>query len=348
MKKFFGKAAAFVAGLLFSLALAFPAFAQDRFLREFALNRTEGSLSFIWASDLHYRSKSLYNHGITPANLKALVRTAGEAEADFLALTGDLIHGNDPRPALERDLREIARILKGCSVPALVLPGNHDDGSKYAKRKGSADTLSTEEFFSLLGYAPPEGGRYYRDFPESKIRVICLNAADLPDKKDGSGMPLYPAIDNYAFRQEQLRWLAEKALRFDEEGWACLVLTHVDTEHVSPTARQKGFGHVNAVLQAFAKGEKAEIKDGEPDFEAELTADFSSQGPGELIGVFAGHVHKGGRRQKNGIQHLILGASYYNGLDYRGVVIDRKTKRIFLTDKKGKTETISYQTRKSK
>ena len=324
-----------LAGIIFTLALALPSLADGRFLKEFALTRTEDSLSFVWASDLHYRSRILYNYGATPAGLKAIVTETGLSGADFLALTGDLLHGLDPAERLKRDLGEIRSILKDCPVPVLALMGNHDDGSYYARNKRSGALLSEEDFFTALGMPERAKGYYFADFPKSRIRVICLNSSDCPRQPlpDGS-YERYP-IDYYSFGAGQLRWLALEALRM-ERDWGAVILTHVDTAHKSPTAEQQGFEEAQSILEAFASGTAVSL----PDIGVE--ADFSAYPSRELIGVFAGHVHRKQIKNPGGAVHIIQGYAFGRRPDYSGVTVSRSRRRIFITDSKGNTETVNY------
>ena len=324
-----------LAGIIFTLALSLPSFADGRFQKEFALTRTEDSLSFVWAADLHYRSRILYNYGATPAGLKAIVRETALSGADFLALTGDLVHGLDPAERLKKDLGEIRSILKDCPVPVLALMGNHDDGSYYARNRHSGVLLKEADFFGALGMPERAKGYYYADFPASRIRVICLNSSDDPRQPlPEGGYERYP-IDYYSFGPEQLRWLALEALRM-EPGWGAVILSHVDTSHQSPTAEQRGFEEARSILEAFAAGKAVSLPF------AGVEADFSRYPSRELIGVFAGHVHRKQIKNADGVLHIIRGCSFGRYPDFSGVTVSRSRRRIFLTDSKGNTETVNY------
>ncbi len=323
-----------LAGIFFTLALALPSFADGRFQREFGLVRSGESLSFVWASDLHYRSRILYNYGVTPAGLRAIVRETDRSGADFLALTGDLIHGYDPADRLKRDLGEIRSILAECSAPALVLMGNHDDGSYYLKGGRRGSMLTEKDFFGALGMPQYGRGYYFADFPRSRIRVICLNSSDTPRQALPDGSYEHYPIDYYAFGQEQLRWLALEALRL-EKGWAAVILTHVDTSHVSPTAEQSGFDTACAILDAFRAGSRVSLGEG-PE------ADFGDYPSRELIGVFAGHIHKKQIKTVRGVAHIIQGCAFGRYPDFTGVTINRSERRILLTDSAGNTDTVNF------
>ncbi|MBO4548145.1 MAG: metallophosphoesterase, partial [Abditibacteriota bacterium] len=321
-------------GILFSLALALPSFADGRFQREFGLVQGGDSLSFVWASDLHYRSRILYNYGITPAGLRAIVRETCLSGADVLALTGDLVHGFDPADRLTRDLGEIRSILAECSVPVLALMGNHDDGSYYLKSGRPGDMLTERDFFGALGMPQYARGYYFADFPRSRIRVICLNSSDTPRQKLPDGSYEHYPIDYYSFGQEQLRWLALEALRM-EKGWAAVILTHTDTRHISPTAEQSGFDTACAILDAFGAGARVTLGE-------DTEADFGGYPSRELIGVFAGHVHKKQIKTADGVLHIIQGCAFGRYPVFSGVTVNRSERRIFITDSKGNTDTVNF------
>jgi DNA repair exonuclease SbcCD nuclease subunit len=80
-------------------------------------------MKFIHASDLHLRAADAEDQLNT---LRAIVTLAGERDADFLLMAGDLFDSDHDANLLRPRVR---RILEEWSRPTVLLPGNHDSKS---------------------------------------------------------------------------------------------------------------------------------------------------------------------------------------------------------------------------
>lgn len=113
---------------------------------------------------------------------------------------------------------------------------------------------------------------YYVDFPEKKVRCICLMSSF---RENGKRF--------YGYYPEQMKWLAEEALRAPD-GWGIFLFTHIQPGYVSKYNGPKDNGAEFArFLWAFHNKEKNDC----PLF----PADFTDAGTAKLIAMFVGHEH---------------------------------------------------------
>src|SRR5690606_18459971 len=113
--------------------------------------------------------------------------------------------------------------------PVLINQGDHDNG-----RYRSDNRVITEEELKkdyrtaklLAGEVRNGDSIYcYKDFPESKIRVVIINTNDVPYILD-NGVPRYKQLNTLGLRHEQLNWLANKALQLPFNDWHVIVFGH--------------------------------------------------------------------------------------------------------------------------
>ncbi|MBE6707711.1 MAG: hypothetical protein E7578_00540 [Ruminococcaceae bacterium] len=164
----------------------------------------------------------------------------------------------------------------------------------------------------------------YMDHEASKIRILFVDTSDIPYDPDENGICYYGAYTGHGIRNDQLNFMAE-ALAFSDKGedaknWAVLVISHVPIETMKSIDNPYRFGGNDAagrnfyaflrILEAYKNGtsihdekttttnygdggysttSKTNDKDG--DFFYSVTADYSKNGPGEVIALISGHTH---------------------------------------------------------
>lgn len=135
-------------------------------------------------------------------------------------------------------------------VPVLAARGNHDDNSFFAENvaqtNNRADVVDTDWLAEhLIGpliddqcVANSNQAKgctcYYRDFPEARVRTVVLDSCDVPYTADASGTRDYRSLIEFGVGTDQMAWLADEALRFDEPGWAVVILSHVNLDDNRP------------------------------------------------------------------------------------------------------------------
>lgn len=182
--------------------------------------------------------------------------------------------------------------------------GNHDTGINQNGHNTPDTCLSESELKSMyhtadLIYDEVRDGDSlygYKDYPDKKVRLIWLNSFDLPYELKEDGTYKYDFLRQPSYRNQQLTWLAEKALMTPDNTWQVMIFTHAplpDTFGVIPTEFNSDV--LIGILNAFQNGIAYSIKDTTREMPVDINVDFSMQGTGVLIGLFTGHVHEDGQ-----------------------------------------------------
>lgn len=187
-----------------------------------------------------------------------------------------------------------------------LVPGNHDDGSPMMYTRNIPDGIIKEaELKELFATTTPRFGEkrdgdslyFFKDYDEHKIRVITLWTNDVPeDVLASDGNLKYPRWLWHGFRQQQLNWLANTALKVPT-GYQVIIMAHaplsadkwVDDD---PNVHCINHDLVAGIINAFVTGSTYVNKGTVKDWEASVNCDFTSQGAGTLIGWFDGHKHR--------------------------------------------------------
>lgn len=197
-----------------------------------------------------------------------------------------------------------------CDV--LFAIGNHDDGSIVKGTLGVNPTLNqilTEQDFKNLTYTKDliagenrENDSLYcfKDYPDRKIRVIILNAADTPeDATNTDGTQKYLRQWTLGYRQQQLDWLINTALVVPEDYHTMIFshvnLTEIPTEYANASEMHYNHNVLENIMRAFISGSSYVAEQPYPDapeYSTSISADFSAQGPRIFVGYFNGHTHR--------------------------------------------------------
>ncbi|WKF70453.1 metallophosphoesterase [Pediococcus pentosaceus] len=195
--------------------------------------------------------------------------------------------------------------------------GNHDDGS--TRRRLLANNLLAQDNYLhdayfreayrtgelLNGETRNKDSLYfYKDYPDKKIRFILIDTNDIPEGvNDANGSQKFDRWGTHTVRQEQMNWLANVALANVPSDYHVVVMGHtplnanyeggwhdtIDNDDI------RGYHNLTLVadmLNAFRDGGKAEINSTDTSFPLNITADFTTQGPRNLVGYFCGHTHR--------------------------------------------------------
>ena len=284
--------------------------------------RGDGDVRFAFITDLHY--KYIKEMQTTVSNIVHAINELNEMEKiDFICLGGDNV-GNYPESQQEHIdmMTELAMILKNCDVPVLCVQGNHDDNSIHG-RIGETNRCRTGfevpnpiQYGILFSQCEQyeqyhSGGRRalygYFDIPEAKTRVVLLDSSDVPRilgelncqgefvaTENGSGEVLkYNQQWDFGYTAKQLNWLCQEALMDAPEH--VFFIQHVafdyDRHPGEEGAVTRNAEVVDAIIRAFADGEKLDITGGEEDFEYDIHVDFGGK-KHHVPARIGGHCHK--------------------------------------------------------
>lgn len=163
---------------------------------------------------------------------------------------------------------------------------------------------------------------YYRDYPNDKIRIVCLTLYDMPDEQQGT----YPYNDYYGYDQTQMVWLRDNALNIDSD-WSVIVVVHSLPVTSSEGMTGNGTAGQNPtvlrqILESFKNGTNVHVTHSDTVaggvFEINLSTRFDSQGARNLIGVFGGHTHIDTIVKINGINYVSTCCGYVDSVEYSG------------------------------
>lgn len=218
--------------------------------------------------------------------------------------------------------------------------GNHDDGStrreKVAKRFLAQDNYLHDAYFRetyrtgelLNDETRNEDSLYcFKDYPDKKIRFVLINTSDIAEGVlDADGSQKYDRWGTHTVRQEQLNWLVNVALANVPSNYHVVVMGHCplnmnqDGGTQDPGGNYVNLDIVASVLAAFRDGAKYEGNSTDDDFPVNIVADFTTQGPRNLVGYFCGHTHKDAVTTYKGLSIIEVACSvFYNNVKSRFV-----------------------------
>ena len=244
--------------------------------------RTSESIVFIAASDAHQLD--------TSADIVAGNKHAGMAMKalayilpgiDFACYLGDYTAGSNTT-TIEEGKRHFAEINADideafAGIPQFRTVGNHDPlGYSYSQ---NGNYLNQATLYELVGkynadgttvMGSTTGGYCYRDFTNKKVRVICLNTAEMTSASSGSAENM---------TAEQKLWFANALKSAGAKGsdWGIIVLSHHPLD----------WGNVlmaTNIVHAYVEGESITVSSGN-------TINFSGSNSAKFLGAFHGHVH---------------------------------------------------------
>lgn len=243
-----------------------------------AVQSNTNTFTFIAGSDAHQWDNANVTNGNLHAGM-AMKALAYVLDLDCAMYLGDYTTGSSVT-TIEGGLEHISTInedideaFKG--LPQFRTTGNHDPLT-YSYSQNN-DYLSEEELFPLIGaycqgatYGSNTAGYCYRDFASKKIRVICLNTADITAATSGTAEAVSVA---------QKIWFAETLLSAGNLGsdWGIIVVSHHPLD----------WGNIlimSNIVQAYVTGSSITVTSGH-------SYDFNGHNSAHFICQFHGHVH---------------------------------------------------------
>ena len=230
----------------------------------------------------------------------------------------------------------------------------------YIKAKGHENWLSHDELYRLFyNHLPQKGIRvadhglyYYKNDEYSKTRYVFLDTNDTPDTINEDGTIKYPGQCNFKISQNQLDWLVNDALFFDEEGWSVIFIGHsvfrnVDEVPIGEGDSFEGIRILHDIFGAYKQGAVCNVCYGENEIRQEVNVDFSKRIRADIIAVFVGDHHLDAVDEYRGIKYILTANSvtYYTGASYQVprangdkteilfdiVTVDKKDRTIYVT-----------------
>ncbi|MDD1406903.1 metallophosphoesterase [Limosilactobacillus reuteri] len=299
----------------------------------------EGIFNFGLITDNHYQPDNDYAYRSID-HYDWFGEATKAAKVDAVIVDGDNTNGANYdnkyaarfKEELYRSTANIVDLLEGaCSNQSDIfwLKGNHDSGAWSANALGSQkpnpnNSLTENELLQLYHCNTSRYGEvrdntsfyFYKDYPDVKIRLIGLNSLDDDDQLDADGNYAKKDINYHSFRQPQLNWLANTALKVPSD-YQVILFFHTPLDGAFSTKNgMVNSGHLQSIIQAFIGGTSISINDVESKEPINgLNIDFTQQGPGVVIGIFNGHYHNDNYDNSliPGVSMIEENASFNNG-----------------------------------
>ena len=244
--------------------------------------QTDESITFIAMSDAHQLDTS---SDIVTGNLHAGMAAKALAyimpNIDFACFLGDYTAGSNTT-TIEEGKRHFAEINADideafAGITQFRTVGNHDPLGYSYSQNGSY--LNQATLYELVGkynddgitvMGSTTGGYCYRDFTDKKVRVICLNTAEMTSASSGGAENM---------TSEQKLWFANALKGAGAKGssWGIIVLSHHPLDW-------GGLYIASNIIHAYIEGGSITVTSGN-------TVNFSGSNAAKFLGAFHGHVH---------------------------------------------------------
>ena len=244
--------------------------------------RTSESIVFIAASDAHQLDTSAdIVNGNKHAGMAMKALAYILPGIDFACYLGDYTAGSNTT-TIEEGKRHFAEINADideafAGIPQFRTVGNHDPLGYSYSQNGSY--LNQATLYELVGkynndgatvMGSTTGGYCYRDFTDKKVRVICLNTAEMTSASSGGAENM---------TAEQKLWFANTLKSAGAKGsdWGIIVLSHhpLDWGNILTASN---------IVHAYVEGVSITVTSGN-------TVNFSGSNSAKFLGAFHGHVH---------------------------------------------------------
>jgi DNA repair exonuclease SbcCD nuclease subunit len=227
-------------------------------------------------------------------------------------------------------------IAKTCRLPVLFSKGNHDlndwdntpEGVLTDRDWGELFLNYEQERFGIVRQRKANGERstwHYRDFEDKRLRVIALDVQDT-DKRvlTDEGTVAFHGGRSVNIGQEQMTWLSEVALSFEDKAepdWGVIVVLH-NTACSRPLPNENSVEKMLDLLDAFNRADRYtnEYKHPKfPYFDLSVNADFTKHAALEkrphIVAVLLGHLHLDQNQKRKSLQ-LIWTLNNSASIDY--------------------------------
>ena len=324
----------------------------------------ENVFNIAFMTDIHYTMKDS-NRIRMKRILNMYKEIAENIKIDRLVLGGDHIcdGSKDYKTDAFMDLKKQFGDIKFYPIN-----GNHDDGTVWDltfDNEVSVHQLMPEERYELFYSDANTDNKnlyYYLDNPENKTRHIFLDSNDI-DYIFDNGKLRYNGQYLFIFSQNQIDWLLNEALKFNENGWSIIIYLHglpfESDEQSMKSSLWENIKVLYDILGAYKKGEDVNYTFGEGDHQRFISAEFSKYTKAEIIACISGDLHMDNEGQSNlGFACIVERNAfpfYYDPPEVeRGdgdktevafaiITVDKNTRKIYVTRLgKGEDAVLTY------
>ncbi|MTV83189.1 SH3 domain-containing protein [Secundilactobacillus folii] len=283
--------------------------AMDNISSALEENADPGSVSIAYIADTHYDSWKTPSTARVLRSMQLMSYYAKTYGVDLMIHGGDLNDGVKPKNISEEDINRAMDALKLGQRPYIVLQGNHDDNSGYARDEtnyngdqvitnAEATSLRTSNFSQWLNIPSnnPNNavfGTY--EVPNSNVTVIVLDGFDMPDYSDPTRGEFRHGHTDYSAAQQA--WL-KSTLNSIAGNRKIVVFDHISLAGIGDAWQDSRFNtdrFENTHTSSYQPGVTASNN-----IYNMLSAHQSSFH--NILGFFAGHTHRDNNAFSGGIQ----------------------------------------------
>lgn len=298
-------------------------------------NSTKDSTIVIFGTDLHYATSSWLrasdkaspeasNINIFPKSnrhIENMVELTTMVDVDLVVLGGDLADGSTSKEEQTKALKKIMSTLGQVNSTYLVCEGNHDSNTWYARKLCGVNydlrnVIVPNEMKTIIS-----DPLYHQDnveinsdlrtayFDNKNIRHIILNSSDVPYKLNPEGNPETFVLEAVGYSEAQLKWLIE-ILDSTPDNYKVCVYQHMGygNTYSKNTYTEYNSDGIMQILEAFHNHKQVHFVNNTPNFEADVSADFTNNKATILYGIH-GHYHNDAINKRNGINYISTGCS---------------------------------------
>lgn len=243
----------------------------------------DDTFSFVAFSDVHVGPSDQSKASIT--HLAQAVGIISDCvDIDFVASLGDTVMGSSS-DNMESQLANHLNALRFLAPAGLDLrlAGNHDYNPYNTDGFMTAEQVNNRlGRYSVVATKPSteaERGYFYYDLTAKKVRVICLNTADLKDADPNAFVDCQ--MDGHHISAEQFTWLVSALDMTNKSGWSIVVLSH------HPLHWYGSMPKVLKILDAYVAGSSGSVTADS----STISYDFAGKNAATLVGTFHGHTH---------------------------------------------------------
>lgn len=310
-------------------AESMPTYFDDTFNHATNVPHEDNIVNIAFITDNHHQedahpwSKYSYS-GKSLEHYQWFAQGTLRTKPDVAIANGDNINGDTYRPTLIWTTMHVWAMLSTVYLKTalFMLPGNHDSGVGQTPKLVAKNAMTENDLKNAYHTVKPLYGEvrngdslyFYKDLTDKKVRVIGLNSSDMPWTTDTQGNYVHNRLEEAGFSVNQLKWLANVALKLPDNSWQVVFFFH----HPLSTSTFYNAQALIDIIKAFKNGVSVVINRSDVDDMqiVGLKADFTTQGAGTVIGVFNGHYHADSQdfTTLNGTPIVITDASLSNSI----------------------------------
>ncbi|GAY72391.1 metallophosphoesterase family protein [Lentilactobacillus kosonis] len=251
-------------------------------------------------------------------SLRLMSYYADHYGVDLVVHGGDLNDGNKPIEISLRDVIKGVKAIKEANRPYIILNGNHDDNSGYARDNAGylLDQIITNQQAWEIRQSPDfnlhDNGNHAVygtfDIPESPFKIVILDGFDQADAVPSQDGQIHFNSFRHGYTHysaAQIDWLKD-VLANSGENQQLLFINHIAVNGVDTWVNTFDMGGKRRSQPSYLKTlfENNEVTNVPGVRESRQVFDLISdyqQSTGNVIGYIAGHTHQDNFAYKNGI-----------------------------------------------